>query len=457
MTRKANTGSRGMNSNSNRQRSVKARGSRIQKRTLTGGVKNSDVYGGFAQQNSGSQTPMPIQQKQPSRWNTTKKFFGGLKQKFSNKMSGVSKFILENREGNVNGQSNLHYFVLAENETLYSKIKGLDNKDNISHVKQEQVNNILYNKLKNKGLLAQIVKDDANYKFDNTVIDQKTPPGKVRIFTYYISKALHSTSQLSPTHSPVSVNVKQNNNKGLGDENAILFTAKDSTGKDIHFKYRKVTQASEINNIVVNINKSLSDSNRLCSWDDIKHVIMNSNHEQKTNDIITKISSLQNAKKLVYIYNDNGFIKYTKETETGTSNNQNVESTILPTTVKYVVYAYKAGEGIYNTPHGISNYEEAGYMTIDEMRAGKQPNKQKEATYLQVEPSGDPTSRQTKTSTKVNHAPQVIGAPPTRQARQARLAALAAAKPMNYRLQPANNSGLQFNNPQPGATAESIL
>ncbi len=475
MTRKANTGSRSRNSN--RQRSVKARGSRTQKRTLTGGIpwgfgrklnRNlaSEMVGFTSKQQHQSTSAI----KQLGLMSRTKKFFGGLKQKLSNKMSGVSKFILENREGKVNGQSNLHYFVLDENDTLYNKIYVLPNKDNISSDELSNVNIPLYNKLKGKGLLAQIVKTGDIYKFDNIIIDQKTTPGKVRIFTYYISKALHSPSQPPTATVHVPVIVKQNNNKGLGDENAILFTAKDSHGKDINFKYRKVGQ-SNINDIVKNIKLSLSDSERLCSWDDIRDVIANSNHEQKIKAIITKITYLQHTKELVYIYNDNGVIKYTNEDDTdmrqsfsnkstlGKSNNQPViESTILPTTVKYVVYAYKAGEGIYNTPLRNNKYEEAGYMTLGEMRAGRQPNKQEEANYLQVEPSGKPTSRQT--NTKVNPAPKVISAPPSinaRKARKARLAALAAARQSHYRLPPATNTGLQFNNPLPSTHTESTL
>jgi hypothetical protein len=49
--------------------------------------------------------------------------------------------------------------------------------------------------------------------------------------------------------------------------------------------------------------------------------------------------------------------------------------------------------------------------------------------------------------------PNVIGAPPARQARQSRLAAAKTAKPMHSHLPPANNYGLQFNNQQSGATA----
>jgi len=85
---------------------------------------------------------------------------------------------------------------------------------------------------------------------------------------------------------------------------------------------------------------------------------MTPDHEE-TRDIIAKLSILQDKKVLVYIYNDNGFIKYTKEVDndtrqsftnkstSGKSNNQPInDSTKLPITVKYVVYAYKAVDGI---------------------------------------------------------------------------------------------------------------
>jgi hypothetical protein len=272
---------------------------------MTGGVRNSDMYAGFAQQNSGrSQTPMPIQQKQPSRWNRTKKFFGGLKQKFSNKMSGVAKFMSENPDGNVKGQANLHYFVLDENKTLYSKIQELHNKDNISSVELSDVNNQLYNKLKTKGLLAQIVKNEGKYKFDNTVINQNTKPGKVRIFTYKIEEPVYMTIQ----------------NVQAGGQN-----------------------------------------------------------------IFTGASEYQEPQK-----NSNG-----------------------------------------------------GYMSVAAKQSTPNKQEQKNTTYLQVFPSTTSISKQPGKN-QVNNAPAVKGAPPPRQAGQARLAAAKAAKPRHSQLPPANNSGLPF-------------
>lgn len=326
--------------------------------------------------------------------NKTKKFFGGIKQRISNKMSGVTKF-----ESLFNGPKQItldkvsytiNYFKADSDKLIEctgyktmqshiaNNIKLTDSTTLNSLLNDPQIGNSaqIIQKLRKKQKLGLIYMYNNKQYLGTQEINESTLTSPNRIFMYatYDSNIpvvrpnnipMPGSNPQKVASNPVQVKVTQNNNKGLGDEKAILFTVKDSTGKDIHFKYRNITQSSKINDIVVDINKSLSDSNRLCSWDDILYVITNSNHEQKINDIIKKISSLQNNKKLSYIYNDNGVIKYTKETDTGISNNQTIiDSTKLPDTVKYVVYAYKASEGIYNTPLGKSSNKPPEYLSI---------------------------------------------------------------------------------------------
>jgi hypothetical protein len=147
-----------------------------------------------------------------STWNSTKKYFGGLKQRISNKMSGVAKFQKIYRDGGISKDSTnplieLRYFIantpVLSECTGYMSIKDEDIIQN-NETYNSFLSSALHNKLYMNKKLAFIHKEDNQLHIrsfvtgtglnENRVITENTNIGPIRIFVYLIK----NKSQISP-------------------------------------------------------------------------------------------------------------------------------------------------------------------------------------------------------------------------------------------------------------------
>lgn len=135
MTRKANTGS--WNRDSNRQRSVKARGSRTQKRTLTGGILGINTTKrwwarrqerkAYKKLGASEQITNAVQTTNPRYWNRTKKHLGA----FINSAKSaafLARFPIMHRNGNIHlntSDVSVKYFILFPGQNIRTKLNNI--------------------------------------------------------------------------------------------------------------------------------------------------------------------------------------------------------------------------------------------------------------------------------------------------------------------------------------------
>ena len=198
-------------------KTAKARGSRTQKRTMTGGISlrfgkklNLNIAGTMTGLKSKQQHQSTSAIKQLGLMSRTKKFFGGLKQKLSNKMSGVSKFeSLFNSPKQIKLKEvsyTIYYFKADKdklinckgyeemqekiNPTTTTTLAGIDTLNQFYTLLNDKENQIITKLQENKKLGLIYMHNNKSY-LGTQEINDSTPTYPKRIFMY----ATYSSSQ----------------------------------------------------------------------------------------------------------------------------------------------------------------------------------------------------------------------------------------------------------------------